>query len=106
MKRITRADVLKEAQRFFNSKAGGGNEMALMSLCILIAAATQGTTDADKIARFMKFPYRPVRERVRRARENGIFIGHKINGSEWFDKDGGVALLLDGAVLDGYLVKK
>ena len=71
---------------------------------ILLSSVFLGT-NVKRISKVMEIPIKQVKMREDNLRKNNVWIGEKVAGSEWFEKNGGVAFWLDTLVADG-LVKR
>ena len=73
---------------------------------ILLASFFVGLS-GDKIAKFLNLNRDDfVRPRVKRLREQGVWIGKNTLAIEWFDEEAGyMALLLDAMVAEGAVVR-
>jgi len=96
-------DFEKEVQRLDPKTAP---EEPAFKTGVLLLSALQVGPNVDRLAKFTGYSKTFIRERAKRCRENGIFIGSKV-ACEWFDKEcGGVAFWMDVLVAEGLMAKK
>lgn len=70
------------------------------AMVVLLSSINIGP-NADKLAKFTKYPRSLVRQFGRRLRNNGVWIGDKVAAVEWFEEGGSVALIADSLVALG-----
>lgn len=80
----------------------GVDNIASTSAAFLLASALVGAS-AEKVRRRLQMTRADARSLAKKARASGIWVGRRIAGAEWFEKDGGLSLVMDAMVLDGLL---
>lgn len=100
-------DQLKKEIEDLNGAPYDPDDETNRAALFLLSACCHGTTNADLISNLSDLPRSKCREFGKIARKYEVFIGHKINGLEWFDEEsGGIAFLMDSMVLSKILEKK
>jgi len=72
---------------------------------VLLLSALHVGANINRLTKFTGYPKDFVRDRVKRCRENGIFVGGEVVCG-WFDENGGIAFWMDVLVADGLLAKR
>lgn len=79
-------------------------EDGAFAAAMVLIAATQVGTKADRIAKRTGLKREVVRAYNRRLREQGVFIKNGKIACEWFDKKtGGIAFWMDVSVAEGLM---
>jgi hypothetical protein len=72
---------------------------------VLLLAALQEGANMQRLAKFTGYDKGFVRAHVKRARDNGIFVGGRVH-CDWFEEEfGGVAFWVDVLVAQGLLAR-
>ena len=92
----------QEAARVCDGKDPLCDSKATRAGAFLLASAIVGPC-VRRIATFLRMPLSQAQDFGRLARRGRIWQGARVAGAEWFEKDGGIALCLDTAVVLGLL---
>lgn len=96
--RITKKTVEKEIKKIVKITP----EDARWSTYLFLLSSAVVGPNIKKIKKFSGLPLASVQKFSKIAHKNKIFVGNKL-AVEWFEKNGGIALIADGMVLDGLL---
>jgi len=78
------------------------SDPGFLAACVLLSSAVIGP-NADRIAKFLGEPRKPVREIGRRLRLQKVWDHARVS-CDWFDKDTGIyAFWLDVCVAQGWM---
>ena len=97
-------DVKREIIRLDKSmKTAGENYHGFRTAVFLLSSLITGP-NVKKLAKFTGYTRKEIQERAVNLREQGVWVGSKVNASEWFDSDGGaVSFWCDSLCADGLL---
>ncbi len=73
-----------------------------VNAAFLLASAQVGASP-EKVRKLIGITREDARALASKARKAGLWVGRKVAGAEWFEKDGGTAFVMDCLVLEGIL---
>lgn len=97
-KKPTIEDVKHDVERFVKTTEGETFDLMVFLLSLAIVGFT-----VRKLVTFTGYTNGKVTDYLNRAREYGIINKDDKIESEWFEEDGGLALLLDAMTMQGLL---
>jgi hypothetical protein len=102
---ILEKKALAAIERSLNEVCGHEESPARDAGRILLASAIVGG-DASKVAEALGWELARVQPIAKRLRKNGIWVGGKVAGEQWFDEeDGDIAFALDVNVALGLIAR-
>jgi len=98
-------DVKKEIIRLDKSmKTAGENDHGFRTAVILLSSIITGP-NIKKLAKFTGYSRAEISIRASKCREQGIWVGSKIDCADWFKDSGAVSFWCDSLCADGLILR-